>query len=343
LEADGHGNTYELINSVFAPNGGNVIETPDCAHPEFGRHITEAWDDELQKYVFEFHIHVTPDNDRCINYDRQRTEIKTYDKSAANLIGTVGETVIYKWKFRLPEGFQPSSSFTHLHQIKPVGGDEDTPIFALTARKGNPNKLELNYYESSNQSAIKLKTIYLSWLENSWVEVTERIKIDPENGNYAITIKRINDSIVLLDYENQNLLTIRPDNNFIRPKWGIYRSLNNVQDLRDEIVRFADFSIQEENSMGFTLKELKKNDLTIINESKDQKLKVSYFLNKPSDVTFSCFSMNGQIVKVFSRFKNLQIGEHHADFDYDSLPGGIYVLNMKTNYGTISRKVVIRN
>jgi hypothetical protein len=67
LEADGPGNTYELINSVFAPNGGNVVETPDCAHPEFGRHIVEVWDADLQKYVFEFYLHVTPDNDRCIN------------------------------------------------------------------------------------------------------------------------------------------------------------------------------------------------------------------------------------------------------------------------------------
>jgi hypothetical protein len=40
-------------------------------------------------------------------------------------------------------------------------------------------------------------------------------------------------------------MTIRPDNDFIRPKWGIYRSLKKAQDLRDEAVRFNDFSIQE--------------------------------------------------------------------------------------------------
>ena len=33
LEADGPGNTYELINSVFAP-GYNVVEHPECVHPE---------------------------------------------------------------------------------------------------------------------------------------------------------------------------------------------------------------------------------------------------------------------------------------------------------------------
>ncbi len=67
LDADGPGETYELINSVLAP-GYNVIEAPDCAHPDFGRHIEEVYDSVLEKYVFMFHIHVTPDNDRCIKF-----------------------------------------------------------------------------------------------------------------------------------------------------------------------------------------------------------------------------------------------------------------------------------
>ena len=101
LEANGPGNTYELINSVFAPNGGDVVESAECAHPQFGRHIAEVWDDDLKKNVFEFYIHVTPDNDRCINFDRQRVEIKTYDASPDYLKGIIGETVVYKWRFKI--------------------------------------------------------------------------------------------------------------------------------------------------------------------------------------------------------------------------------------------------
>ena len=342
LEADGPGNTYELINSVFAPNGGNVVETPDCAHPEFGRHIVEVWDADLQKYVFEFYLHVTPDNDRCINFDRQRVEIKTYEPSPDNLKGISGETVIYKWLFKIPAGFQPSSNFTHLHQIKPVGGDEDTPIFALTARKGNPNKLELNYYESSNQSAIKLKTIYLSWLENSWVEVTEKIKIDSVTGTYFISIKRVGDNSLLLSYENNKLLTIRPDNNFIRPKWGIYRSLLSSQDLRDESVRFADFSIEEVHSTNLNNQVLESTKFFFFNDSKNKKLKVNFNLNQPSDVIFSCMLLNGQAVKEFSSYNNLPAGEHQAQLDLGNMSAGIYLLNMKTSFCIISKKLIIQ-
>src|SRR4030065_2957087 len=239
LEADGSGNTYELINSVLAP-GYNVVENPESVHPECGRHIAEVWDSVLNQYVFEFYIHVTPDNDRCINYDRQRVEIKTYDQSPDSLIGVVGETITYKWKFKLPLGFQPSSNFTHIHQIKPVGGDDGNPIFALTPRKGSPNRLELKH---NNTTVVEI--VELSLIEDVWVECTEVIYVHPINGTYSMTIKKVSDGTTLLSYNNNNIMTIRPDNNFIRPKWGIYRSLLSPSDLRDEAVRFASFYISE--------------------------------------------------------------------------------------------------
>src|SRR5687768_8057679 len=59
LSADGPGNTYELIASVL---GGNPLEDPDCAHTDFGRHISETFDGELNKPVFIFFMHLSPDN-----------------------------------------------------------------------------------------------------------------------------------------------------------------------------------------------------------------------------------------------------------------------------------------
>ncbi|HMK24659.1 MAG TPA: hypothetical protein VK483_01420 [Chitinophagaceae bacterium] len=239
LNADGPGNTYELINSVLAP-GFDAVENPECVHASFGRHIAEVWDPELNSYVFEFYIHVTPDNDRCIAFDRQRIEIKTYDQSPENLIGTIGETITYRWKFRLAPGFQPSSSFTHIHQVKPVNGDDGNPIFTLTARKGSPDKLELIH-----DNTTKVATIDLSPLTGVWIEATEKVKVGA-NGTYSMVIKRVSDGAILLSYNNNNIMTIRPSNDFIRPKWGIYRSLNNPGDLRDESIRFNAFSIQQQ-------------------------------------------------------------------------------------------------
>ncbi len=244
LTANGPGNTYERIDSAFAP-GYSAVESPDCNHNAFGRHIEEVFDNTLNKYVFKFIIHTTPDNDRCINIDRQRNEIKTYDKSPANTLGVLGETVVYKWKFKLSSGFQPSSSFTHLHQIKAVGGSEESmPLITLTARKSNPNRMELRY--AANLSQTTVGQVPLSLFENHWVEATETILYgDNTSGTYELVITNLATGDTIMQYTNNAIRTWKTNATFCRPKWGIYRSLNNVADLRDEEILFADLSIEE--------------------------------------------------------------------------------------------------
>jgi uncharacterized repeat protein (TIGR02543 family) len=242
LNADGPSDTYELITSVFAP-GNNPVEAPDCNHADFGRHIEEVYNEVLSKNVFKFHIHVTPDNDRCINFDRQRNEIKTYDKSPENLKGTENERVTYSWKFQLPEGFQSSPKFTHIHQIKSVGGAYSSmPMYTLTTRKGSPDELELRYAETDSQ--ITLIDTDLTPFIGQWIEVTETI-LYATNGSYSIELKNALTQEVLLSYSNDSIINWRQEATFSRPKWGVYRSLIYPDDIRDEAVLFSDFSILE--------------------------------------------------------------------------------------------------
>lgn len=337
LNANGPGNTYELINSVLAPNGGDVVEHPECVHPEFGRHITEVWDTELNQYVFAFHIHVTPDNDRCINFDRQRMEIKTYDASPANLKGTLGETVIYKWKFRIPIGFQPSSNFTHLHQIKAVGGDDSDPLFVLTARKGNPNKMELNYYVDSNLSSQKLTQVNLSLFEGKWVEVTERVKISNVGGTYSIVIKNVETSATILSYSNNNMLTIRADNDFIRPKWGIYRSLLNAQDLRDEIVLFNGFSIEEEqNTATLNSVNQENNYFSIQQNPVSKQIDIEYDNSGFESAKIEILNTKGQILESIIPIQQ-QKGKQKLSLNLSYLNNNVYFARLitSTNINTI--------
>jgi hypothetical protein len=322
LEADGAGETYELINNVLAP-GYNAVESPDCAHPGFGRHITEAWDTALNQYVFEFHIHVTPDNDRCLNFDRQRMEIKTYASSPANLIGVAGETIVYHWKFRLAPGFQPSPNFTHLHQIKAVGGDESDPIFTLTARKGSPNRMEL-IHDNSN----KVTMANLSLFEGNWVEVTERIKVDHVNGTYSIDIKNIATGATILSYNNNKLMTIRADNDFVRPKWGIYRSLLNSKDLRDEVVRFAGFSILEETVSAMVQpKDHAENLKAYPNPSKGY-TEIEYFMNEKGQAKLDICDVNGHVLHTLIDDSLLGKGKYKHSSDLSFLPDGIYFVRL---------------
>ena len=281
LSADGPGNTYELITSKFAPgNGVNAVESAECAtaHPSFGRHVAEVFDATLNKFVFSFYIHVAQDNDRCTAAtDRQRVEIKTYESSPANLKGTVGESITYKWLFKIPVGFKPSTSFTHIHQIKPVNGDDGDPLFTLTARKGTgggANKLEL-----ITNNTNKVATPNLSEFEGQWVEATEFITVGA-HGVYSMKVRRLSDNAMLINYTNYDILTIRPDNDFIRPKWGIYRSLNTPADLRDDSLQFADFSIAENTVLPLTLNYFKaaaNNNIVQLTWQTASEINTNYF------------------------------------------------------------------
>jgi hypothetical protein len=248
LNANGLLNTYERITSFFAPGYGvSAVEAPDLYHPwSAGRHIADVFDSELNKYVFEFYSHALLDNEPVdpTLTDRQRVEIKTYAASPDNFKGTVNENIIYKWQFKIQTGFKPSSNFTHLHQIKAVDGDDSSPLFTITPRLGTPNKLELLYVASATSGIDKLRNVDLLPFEGIWIDAEEKIKVG-SSGTYSLTLKKHSDGTVLLSYSNANIATIRPDNTFIRPKWGIYRSLNDVGNLRDEAVRFSDFSITE--------------------------------------------------------------------------------------------------
>lgn len=264
LNADGPGGvgTYELITKALAPGTTNgAVEAPDAIHPDFGRHITEVYDNDLKKYVFEFNLHVTntpPDNEPVKGKtDRQRVEIKSFEPSPDNLKGITGETVQYKWRFKVPAGFKPTKNFTHIHQIKAVDGDDGNPLFTLTLRKmlNGSNKLELIYVKDEATKMTKYQTVNMSLFEGIWVEATETIKIGLK-GTYDLTIKKVSDGTVLMNYSNSNIQTIRTAylskigasysaNSFIRPKWGMYRSLKDIADMKDETMRFSDFSIQE--------------------------------------------------------------------------------------------------
>jgi hypothetical protein len=325
LNADGPGNTYELINSVFAPNGGDVVEHPECVHPEFGRHISEVWDATLGQYVFEFTIHRWPDNDRCINFDRQRMEIKTYDASPDSMKGVVGETITYRWKFRLAEGFQSSTSFTHLHQIKPVGGDDGDPLFTLTARKGSPNRMELRHNNSTN-----VDTEPLSSFLGVWVECTQTITVGA-NGAYAMTVKRVSDGATLMSYSSSNIMTIRPDNGFIRPKWGIYRSLLDSTSLRDDTVRFAGFEIQESTptvSVGETSPVPQIMELRAYPNPFNPVTMIEFVVEEEGEATVETFDASGRCVAtLFNGWTSAGV-PHRAAFDGSGLASGSYLVRL---------------
>lgn len=329
LEANGTGNTYELINAVFANPNRDIVEVPDCNHSNFGRHIDEVFDDELNKNVFRFYIHVTPDNDRCKTFDRQRNEIKSFDDSPENLKGNIGETVVYNWKFKLAENFKPSTSFTHIHQIKSVGGTyASIPMITLTLRKSNPDRLELRYTPTNDQNT--LKTLNLDVLRGNWVTVNEVIKYG-DSGTYSIEIRKTLTNEILFSYTNSSIDMWQDGADFARPKWGIYRSLNNPQDLQDEIVKYADFSVEEVTG-SLSVSDLKAKAANIILFPNPSSKEVIFKnANTENHSTVEFFDFSGRKISIRNRLKKDKL-------DVSGFSKGLYFIVFKKD--TITTKVL---
>src|SRR5262245_137349 len=244
VTADGPGNTYELLESK-----GFGLETPDCGHPV--RHVREIFDSALGKNVFAFDSHRDLDNDRCTNFDRQRMEVKTApgDANQDILQHAFGETAFYRWKFKLPSGFQASSNFTHIFQIKAqAGSDAGAPLVTITPRAGNPDIVQLIWTPPSGQSGGGVKAqADLSLFRDVWVEAFVKY-LSADSGNVQVSLKRLSDGATLLSWTSGTLDTWRSGNNYNRGKWGIYRSLNSISSLRDETVLFADWCVSESSA-----------------------------------------------------------------------------------------------
>lgn len=259
LRADGDTQqTYALITAC-----GYNYETPDTSNDHAAapfQHIRQSWDEELQRHVFDFYIHIDIDDDRGkVNItDRQRNEIKTDGHSPASMVGQQGDRMIHRWKFRLPEGMKTTQQFCHIHQIKGIDNaagtaDVGTPVITFTARtlSNGKRQLQVIYVPPASQGGGNnyLARADLEEFLGRWVEVEERIGCGYE-GSYEVTVRRLGDGRELLRVAPTQVAMWRDGTTGMRPKWGIYRSFGKEgalkPDLRDEILRFADFEVKKE-------------------------------------------------------------------------------------------------
>lgn len=117
MDADNTGNAYARLTS----KGYNYEVNDEAAfHLAGAPHINEVYDALLKKWVFAFYMHKDTDKDPTdiLKTDRQRNEIKVDGGSPSTMQMYLGDTQTTRWKFKLDVAFQPTTKFTHLHQIK---------------------------------------------------------------------------------------------------------------------------------------------------------------------------------------------------------------------------------
>ena len=253
LDADGDMvglDAYDLIRDFGGDYVPGPIEAPDLypINHTAVRHIYEDSDESVgNHFVFIIHRDSDIDRDRVENDDRQRNEIKTYDKSEEAVKGFENETFIYRWKFKINSSMEVSTRFSHFFQLKAVGGSSSHPILTISgAERSGEDGIEVRF--SPLQEDIILQRTDWSMATGEWLEAYCRVTF-AESGDLRLIVTRMSDDGVIFDIDERGLDLWRGEDvsHFVRPKWGIYRSVLDLENLRpeEETVRFANFSVSE--------------------------------------------------------------------------------------------------
>ncbi|WP_370946597.1 Tat pathway signal sequence domain protein [Amycolatopsis sp. cg5] len=154
--------------------------------------------------------------DRDTMTDRQRNEVRGMRSGGAAVPIKLNETWRLEYQAYWPSALTATTAFTHIMQMKVSG--VDAPVWTLTPRmKGSTGRLTI-----AGDSASEVDLTDYAPLQNKWIDVMFEFKAS-HSGTLRCVIK--NGSATVVDRKwNANLWR---DTAYLRPKWGIYRSLNS--------------------------------------------------------------------------------------------------------------------
>lgn len=260
------GASWKDIDTYMKKYKFEYTEHPNSSDKDHvdGCHGEVVYDEALGRYVYKLSVHKNDniiDGDRGSLVDRQRNEMKsrTGGNGYPEVNANYDEWQRLEWKFKIPKDYQPSTAFTHIHQLKAANGsDNGSPLITITLRAnsngGNKRVQVIHTPRSGGQGhGTFVDNIPLSDFEDEWVQVVTEAHAC-RHGYYHITITRISDSKVLVDKTVDDIDLWRASGaTSIRNKYGIYRNVGkdpfgSNKLLKDEHIFLTDFKIYEANS-----------------------------------------------------------------------------------------------
>ncbi|WP_152361914.1 hypothetical protein [Microlunatus speluncae] len=185
------------------------------SHPEGYPHVTV----ERDHWRFDAHLE---DRDGS---DRMRNEVRGMrDAKGMPLEIRKDEVWRLSWRMFIPDTLDATSSFSHIWQVKT--SDTGTPLLQLSLpiKNGVP-KLEARYWILDG-SAQPIATYDLAPLQNRWVSTTVEWK-SSDDGYVRWSLRDDRDRL-LVDQQVDDVDLYWTEEQYNRPKWGIYRSINSA-------------------------------------------------------------------------------------------------------------------
>lgn len=242
IDADGPGGvaTYTLLRNGL---GSDACAELNDNHHIF-QHVQEMTDPTIGN-CFVVYMHRDLDGDAAdySRTDRQRNEIRVGGYAPDKLKGFQGDTMEFHWKVYFSPTLKVTEFFNHFFQIKSNSGDSKAPLITLSGYKlGSVEETRILYSPGSGQTVI---ASYPAFLRGVWLQCYCKFTCS-QSGSFLMTIKRIDTGETIISVNKTNIDMWR-EGDYLRGKWGIYRSLDDKAGLNpdEDTIRIANMIINK--------------------------------------------------------------------------------------------------
>ena len=183
----------------------------------------------------QFTIYKNDDDSVTKKPDRQRIEMKVFDKSPTSYKATLNTNYVYTWWLKLGQGMVVSDSFFHIFQLKAVGNVPDSPVFtlSLTNKNGLHMRINRNGNDDLNPSTDYLNLLPLKSVVGAWIQATVEANFTNSKQNGYVKVLLKSQTGIQLVSQQTSFVTYWSGAQFVRPKWGLYRKISSTFQASD--------------------------------------------------------------------------------------------------------------
>jgi len=176
------------------------------------------------------------DRDTTGGGDRQRHEVKGMRAGGAALRPRNGETWRIRYEMFMPGSLRGTSRFTHIFQLKTPATNGGPWVTLSLGRSGSSETLRCRAFSTPGSPDIGATN--LAPLRNRWITVDMTFRLGPSATGRFVVRNGTGDGAPVVVDSSRSGIRIPDEGDYIRPKWGIYRSIQSAaSDIIDTELR----------------------------------------------------------------------------------------------------------